>query len=58
MELVTIRILSALTKEGHENSSFFLAIGVRFVIDPHEGTPFFLNLTFFFSLQILSSLHI
>ncbi|KAL1340285.1 hypothetical protein HN51_026690 [Arachis hypogaea] len=59
MELATVGTLSALTNEGHEGSSSPLAIGVRFTVDPHEGTPFFfLNPTFPFSPQTPSSLHV
>ncbi|XP_072058203.1 glutamyl-tRNA reductase-binding protein, chloroplastic [Arachis hypogaea] len=59
MELATVGTLSALTNEGHEGSSSPLAIGVRFAVDPHEGTPFFfLNPTFPFSPQTPSSLHV
>ncbi|XP_016175229.1 uncharacterized protein LOC107617868 isoform X1 [Arachis ipaensis] len=43
MELATVGTLSALTNEGHEGSSSPLAIGVRFAVDPREGTPFFFS---------------
>ncbi|MED6107301.1 hypothetical protein PIB30_012696 [Stylosanthes scabra] len=60
MELATVGTLSALTKQGQEEgSSSPLAIGVRFAVDPHEGTPLFcLNPTFPFSPQTPSSLHV
>ncbi|MED6162221.1 hypothetical protein PIB30_068356 [Stylosanthes scabra] len=62
MELASVGTLSASTKLGQDegsSSSSPLAIGVRFAVDPDEGTPLFcLNPTFPFSPQTPSSLHV